>query len=49
MEIRRGSETWEKSALESEGSSRKRRKKRRGGPRKKLWDIGISEDEEDWG
>ena len=49
MEIRRGSETWEKSALESEGSSRKRRKKRRGGPRKKLWDIGISEDEEDLG
>ena len=31
MEIRRGSETWDKSALESEGSSRKRRKKRREG------------------
>lgn len=47
MEIRRGSETWESLALES--SSRKRRKKRRGGPRKKPWDTGISEDEEDLG
>lgn len=49
MEIRRGSETWESLALESVGSSRKRRKKRRGGPRKKPWDTGISEDEEDLG
>ena len=49
MEIRSGSATREPSALESVRSSRKRRKKRRGGPRKKPWDTGISEDEEDLG
>lgn len=48
MEIRRGSETWESLALESVGSSRKK-KEEKGQAKEKPWDTGISEDEEDLG